>query len=64
MSLAKAQYQLGLVDFLNVLQAEAALRQSEDQQVQSEQRLATGKVSLFKALGGGWELPANENQRI
>ena len=63
-SLARAQYQLGLVDFLNVLQAEASLRQSEDQQVQSEQRLATGMVSLFKALGGGWELPANENQRI
>lgn len=60
-TLANSQYQLGLVDFLNVLQTEASLRQSEDQLVQSKQRLATTMVSLFKALGGGWELPEKEN---
>lgn len=55
-TLAGSQYQLGLVDFLNVLQTETSLRESEDQLVQSEQRLATTTVSLFKALGGGWEI--------
>ncbi len=48
-------YETGLVDFLNVLQSERALFQSEDQLVQSNQRLALSMVSIFKALGGGWQ---------
>lgn len=52
--IARKQYQLGLTDFLAVLISEHAHQQSQDQLVQSEQRLATGLVALFKALGGGW----------
>ncbi len=63
-SLAGGQYQLGLVDFLNVLQTETSLSQSEDQLVQSDQRLATNVVSLFKALGGGWDPAAEETSRM
>ena len=46
----------GLVDFLNVLQAQGALSLSQDLLVQSDQRISTSLVSLFKALGGGWEI--------
>ena len=53
--LSKSQYALGLVDFLNVLQSELALSQSQDQLVQSEERLSLDIISLFKALGGGWD---------
>jgi outer membrane protein, multidrug efflux system len=56
LTISKSQYELGLVDFLNVLQSEFAFYQSQDQLVQSEQRLSLDTVSLFKALGGGWDL--------
>jgi NodT family efflux transporter outer membrane factor (OMF) lipoprotein len=55
--LAKSQYAIGLADFLNVLVSEYSIRQTQDQLVQSEQRLALNMVFLFKALGGGWALP-------
>jgi NodT family efflux transporter outer membrane factor (OMF) lipoprotein len=48
-------YETGLADFLNVLTSERALYQSEDQLVQSNQRLALAMVSIFKAMGGGWQ---------
>ena len=59
LAMSRGLYEAGLVDFLNVLQAERALYASRDQLVQSELRLSLGMVALFKALGGGWNL---ENQ--
>ena len=64
LSISKTQYALGFVDFLNVLQTELALYQSQDQLVQSEQRLSLVMVALFKALGGGWEILKEENQSL
>ena len=64
LSISKTQYALGFVDFLNVLQTELALYQSQDQLVQSEQRLSLDMVALFKALGGGWEILKEENQSL
>ncbi len=59
--LASGRYRSGLAGFLDVLQSEHNLYQSQDQLVQSEQRLALDWVALFKALGGGWNLgPARE----
>lgn len=52
--MANGLFETGLADFLNVLQAERALYLSEDQLVQSEQRLHLALVAIFKALGGGW----------
>lgn len=52
-------YQKGLVGFLNVLQSESSLYQSEDLLIQNEQQIATSLVALFKALGGGWETLAS-----
>jgi multidrug efflux system outer membrane protein len=53
--IARELYQKGLVGFLNVLQSEGALYQAEDQLAQNDQQVATALVSLYKALGGGWE---------
>ncbi|MFH1146318.1 MAG: TolC family protein, partial [Pseudomonadota bacterium] len=53
--MANEMYKTGLVDFLNVLDSERSLAQSEDQLAQSDQRVAADLVALFKALGGGWE---------
>lgn len=52
--MANGLFETGLADFLNVLQAERALYQSEDQLALSEQRLHLAVVAIFKALGGGW----------
>jgi NodT family efflux transporter outer membrane factor (OMF) lipoprotein len=54
--LARQLNQAGVVDFLNVLQAELSLYLSEDQLAQSEQTVATNLIALYKALGGGWEV--------
>jgi NodT family efflux transporter outer membrane factor (OMF) lipoprotein len=53
-TMANGLFETGLADFLNVLQAERALYQSEDQLALSEQRLHLALVAIFKALGGGW----------
>jgi NodT family efflux transporter outer membrane factor (OMF) lipoprotein len=53
--LAQQLYERGLVDFLNVLQAQLALFLTEDQLVQSDASVSANLVALYKALGGGWE---------
>jgi outer membrane protein, multidrug efflux system len=57
-NLATQLYQQGLSDFLSVLQAQRDLFVSEDSLVQSDRAVTTGLVSLYKALGGGWEIEA------
>jgi len=48
-------YAVGSTDFLNVLNAQRSLFGSEDALVQSDRAVSTDLVSLYKALGGGWE---------
>jgi NodT family efflux transporter outer membrane factor (OMF) lipoprotein len=50
-------YQLGAIDFLQVVYAQRALSQSEDALAQAEAARTIQVVSLFKALGGGWQAP-------
>jgi outer membrane protein, multidrug efflux system len=40
--------------FLTVLTAEKALFSAQDNHAQSEERVSTDLVALYKALGGGW----------
>lgn len=54
--IANELYTQGLVDFLNVLVNQRALYQSQDQLAQSEQKVVTDLVAVYKALGGGWDL--------
>ncbi|RPI64359.1 MAG: efflux transporter outer membrane subunit, partial [Planctomycetaceae bacterium] len=48
-------FMYGKTDFINVLNAQLALFTSQDQLVQSDRALSTSVVSLYKALGGGWD---------
>ena len=51
-------YAKGLVDFLNVLDSERNLYLIQDRLAQSDQKVSTNLAVLFKALGGGWQVPA------
>ncbi|GAB4227552.1 MAG: efflux transporter outer membrane subunit [Chlamydiales bacterium] len=53
--LLRSLYQKGLTDFLDVLLAEREQTSAEDNLAQSETRVLTQLVSLYKSLGGGWE---------
>ncbi|MCD6268886.1 MAG: TolC family protein [Deltaproteobacteria bacterium] len=53
--LAQDQYQVGLVDFNNVLDAQRSLLILQDQLTLSEGSVTTNLVRLYKALGGGWQ---------
>ena len=53
--MANDLYTQGLVSFLNVLDAERTLYSSEDDFTQSEAKMASNLVALYKALGGGWD---------
>jgi outer membrane protein, multidrug efflux system len=55
LELANDRYSNGLADFLNVLDAERSLYQSEDQLADSQGTVSVNLVALYKALGGGWE---------
>lgn len=48
-------YRAGIRDFLNVLDSQRALYDSQDALVQSEIQVTTNLIALYKALGGGWE---------
>lgn len=52
--LAREQYTAGLVDFSNVLDAQRALLQLEDELAQNEGAMVSNLVRLYKAFGGGW----------
>jgi NodT family efflux transporter outer membrane factor (OMF) lipoprotein len=57
LDLADQRYREGFTDYLPVLTAEQTLLSSEKDRANSRQTVATNLVSLFKALGGGWETP-------
>jgi len=48
-------YLRGLSDFLSVLDAQRQQLDSEEALAQSDTAVITNLVSLYKALGGGWE---------
>jgi len=57
--LATQLYTQGQTGFLSVLDAQRSLYTSEDSLVQSTRNLSTDLVSIYKALGGGWEDETN-----
>jgi NodT family efflux transporter outer membrane factor (OMF) lipoprotein len=58
LDLANERYTNGLADFLNVVDAERSLYQTQDQLAESQSAVTVDLVALYKALGGGWETPA------
>ena len=55
LEISQEKYNNGLIDFQNVLDAQRALLSLEDQYAISKGQKISNLVSLFKALGGGWE---------
>jgi multidrug efflux system outer membrane protein len=53
--IALDQYRAGLVTYVNVLQAQATDLTAQDQLAQSRLALSTDLISIYKALGGGWQ---------
>ncbi|KAF1310519.1 RND transporter [Pseudomonas sp. SG-MS2] len=53
--LASVRYREGTVDYLVLLDAERERLSAEDAQAQGEVDLYRGIVSIYKALGGGWQ---------
>lgn len=54
-SLAQGQYRQGISDFLQVLTAQRTVLSAEQQLSDSTATVSANLVSLYKALGGGWE---------
>ena len=52
--LSQSQYQAGLTDFTNVLDAQRSLLSFQEQLAKSEGTVTSNLVRLYKALGGGW----------
>ncbi len=55
LNLAQSRFRQGLFDFLEVLTAQRTLLSSEQQLSDSTATVSANLVSLYKALGGGWE---------
>ncbi|MEM1059316.1 MAG: efflux transporter outer membrane subunit [Verrucomicrobiota bacterium] len=55
-SLASTQFDAGLTDFLNVLDAEFTALNTELSLAESRTLAATDLVEIYKVLGGGWEV--------
>ena len=53
--IARLRFKSGLVDFLQVLDAERTQLEAEDRLAQGRAEAATSLIAVYKALGGGWE---------
>ncbi len=53
--LARIRFDAGVTDFLIVLDAERELLTTRDQLVQAQIETATSLVTVYRALGGGWD---------
>ena len=54
LDLARDKFQVGQIDFTDVLNAEQSLVSFQDQMAQSQGQITSDAISLYKALGGGW----------
>jgi outer membrane protein, multidrug efflux system len=52
---AKRLYLAGKIDFMSVLDVQRTLASADDAVAASHARLADDQVTIFLALGGGWE---------
>ena len=59
--LARKRFEGGLIDFLEVLDAERTALSAELLLSQSRTDTATSLIAVYKALGGGWQTPAALN---
>jgi outer membrane protein, multidrug efflux system len=62
LDMANGLYSEGGANYLDVLDAERSLCQSEDELAVSDQSVALDLIALYKALGGGWEPTADPSR--
>jgi outer membrane protein, multidrug efflux system len=62
LDMANLLFEEGLADFLNVLVAQRALFIAQDAQVRAISALSGDVVTLYKALGGGWQSAPGEGE--
>ena len=55
LDLANARYDRGIIDYLNVLDAERQLYDLEDQYAVSDETAVSDFVTVCESLGGGWQ---------
>jgi hypothetical protein len=58
--LAVIQYREGATDYERVLDAERSQFQEENALIRLRSSAATNVISLYKALGGGWEMSVGQ----
>lgn len=62
--LSRQMYESGLADFQKLLDTERTRLSAEDNLASSEAEQLNSLIKLYKALGGGWEQPANTAQQL
>ncbi len=62
LNLAEEQYKEGLADYLTVLNAQESYLSAEQSQAEAVENLSNDLVTLYQALGGGWQpfFPAHD----
>ncbi|RZM32605.1 MAG: TolC family protein, partial [Sphingomonas sp.] len=55
--ITRARQREGQIDFLDVLDAERTLADTDTDLAAADSRIAGAQVDLFRALGGGWQAP-------
>jgi NodT family efflux transporter outer membrane factor (OMF) lipoprotein len=55
---ANMRYRSGDISLLQLLDAERVLRNAQEAYAQTHTSAATDLIALFKALGGGWQVPS------
>ncbi len=60
--ISELQYREGVVDLLTVLNAQQTLFSSQDTLIQIKLARLEAGVSLYRALGGGWTIAADEDK--
>ena len=64
-ALSQQEYQAGLTDFSNVLDAQRSLLSFQNQLAQSNGTVISNLIRLYKSLGGGWlSLASEENNEM
>lgn len=58
--IAEAQYRGGTADYTRVLETQRALQSEQDRLVSARGAVALNLVSLYRAMGGGWEIRGNQ----
>ena len=58
--LANIQYRDGAVDFQRVVDAERTLVNQQDQLTDNRGNVVQNLIAIYKALGGGWEISADQ----